>query len=133
MSQQPKKAALKAYFFCYLLRSLKPGHPNSTYIGFTVHPKRRIRQHNGEIKAGAYRVSEQCMLVYIILQAMRVCLACAAAVLFYHNKHILHERFAWTNCSILQCVVHHKNLAALVAAAADSYATLDYRLYIRQG
>ena len=43
------------YFHCYLLRSLAPGHPGSTYIGFTVHPTRRIRQHNGEITAGAYR------------------------------------------------------------------------------
>lgn len=42
--------------FCYLLRSLNPANPMSTYVGFTVNPKRRIRQHNGEIKAGARRV-----------------------------------------------------------------------------
>ena len=48
-------AAPMKYFHCYLLRSLSPGHPGSTYIGFTVHPTRRIRQHNGEITAGAYR------------------------------------------------------------------------------
>jgi structure-specific endonuclease subunit SLX1 len=74
MSQQPKKAAQRAHFFCYLLRSLKPGHPNSTYIGFTVHPKRRIRQHNGEIKAGAYRVSKRRIVCVYIMLTMLCCL-----------------------------------------------------------
>lgn len=40
-------------FCCYLLRSADPKHPGTTYIGFTTHPRRRIRQHNGEIRGGA--------------------------------------------------------------------------------
>lgn len=43
----------RAFCGCYLLRSLDPRHPATTYIGFTVNPLRRIRQHNGEIKGGA--------------------------------------------------------------------------------
>jgi hypothetical protein len=44
------------HFHCYLLRSLDPDHPLKTYIGFTTHPQRRIRQHNGILKnAGARR------------------------------------------------------------------------------
>lgn len=40
-------------YCCYLLRSVNPKHPLSTYIGFTTHPSRRLRQHNGEIVSGA--------------------------------------------------------------------------------
>lgn len=40
---------------CYLLRSLDPDHPLKTYIGFTTHPSRRIRQHNGILKNGGAR------------------------------------------------------------------------------
>ena len=47
------------FFMCYLLRSLNVKHPRSTYIGFTVHPKRRIRQHNGEISGGAFRTRKK--------------------------------------------------------------------------
>ncbi|CAN6203443.1 unnamed protein product [Urochloa humidicola] len=43
------------FFCCYLLRSLCPRSKSRTYIGFTVNPRRRIRQHNGEIASGASR------------------------------------------------------------------------------
>ena len=43
------------FFCCYLLRSLCPRSRSRTYIGFTVNPRRRIRQHNGEIASGAWR------------------------------------------------------------------------------
>tara|TARA_B100000795_G_scaffold70336_1_gene49245 strand:+ start:75 stop:1109 length:1035 start_codon:yes stop_codon:yes gene_type:complete len=45
----------KKFYHTYLLHSANPSNPLSTYIGFTTHPKRRLRQHNGEIKGGAYR------------------------------------------------------------------------------
>ncbi|XP_074581205.1 uncharacterized protein LOC141837726 [Curcuma longa] len=45
----------KGFFACYLLASLCPRHKGRTYIGFTVNPRRRIRQHNGEIRCGASR------------------------------------------------------------------------------
>lgn len=37
----------------YLLNSLNPAKKGRTYVGFTVNPERRLRQHNGEITAGA--------------------------------------------------------------------------------
>ncbi|KAJ1288669.1 hypothetical protein BS78_02G105400 [Paspalum vaginatum] len=48
-------AAAAGFFCCYLLRSLCPRSKSRTYIGFTVNPRRRIRQHNGEITSGAWR------------------------------------------------------------------------------
>ena len=51
-----KRVPRASHFHCYLLRSLDPRHPHKTYIGFTTDPKRRLRQHNGELKnGGAYR------------------------------------------------------------------------------
>eukprot|EP00249_Psilotum_nudum_P020754 c27833_g1_i2 orf=270-1952(+) len=47
------------FFSCYLLRSLSPRHKGCTYIGFTVNPRRRIRQHNGEIRCGAWRTKRK--------------------------------------------------------------------------
>ena len=43
------------HFHCYLLHSLHPRHPYKTYVGFTVDPHRRIRQHNGILKHGGAR------------------------------------------------------------------------------
>ena len=43
------------FFHCYCLTSYNPKHPYKTYVGFTTNPHRRLRQHNGEIKGGAWR------------------------------------------------------------------------------
>ncbi|CEM05557.1 unnamed protein product [Vitrella brassicaformis CCMP3155] len=40
-----------SFFGCYLINSVT--RKQTTYVGFTCNPGRRIRQHNGEIKAGA--------------------------------------------------------------------------------
>ncbi|GER50685.1 structure-specific endonuclease subunit SLX1 homolog [Striga asiatica] len=47
------------FFSCYLLTSLSPRFKGHTYIGFTVNPRRRIRQHNGEIVSGAWRTKKK--------------------------------------------------------------------------
>ncbi|SCV74406.1 BQ2448_6838 [Microbotryum intermedium] len=41
------------FYACYLLRSL--AQPNRTYIGSTPNPKRRLKQHNGLVKGGAFK------------------------------------------------------------------------------
>jgi structure-specific endonuclease subunit SLX1 len=40
-------------WYCYLLTNTYEPHKNRTYCGYTNNLKRRIRQHNGEIKGGA--------------------------------------------------------------------------------
>ena len=40
------------HYHCYLLRSMSPSFPGTTYIGFTTNPERRLRQHNGDLKHG---------------------------------------------------------------------------------
>eukprot|EP00878_Enallax_costatus_P036383 GHUV01040849.1.p1 GENE.GHUV01040849.1~~GHUV01040849.1.p1 ORF type:complete len:112 (+),score=15.18 GHUV01040849.1:180-515(+) len=60
---------LRSFYGCYLLRSLDPAARIRTYIGFTVNPRRRIRQHNGEISSGAWRTKrgrpwEMVLVVY---------------------------------------------------------------------
>lgn len=44
-----------AFIGCYLLASEAPGNAQRSYIGFTVDPARRLRQHNGELRGGARR------------------------------------------------------------------------------
>jgi predicted GIY-YIG superfamily endonuclease len=52
MSQDLSSLQSSQDFHCYLLRSKNPQHPCKSYVGFTVNPARRLRQHNGILKHG---------------------------------------------------------------------------------
>lgn len=41
------------FFGCYLVGSQNPAMKGRSYVGFTVNPPRRLRQHNGVLAAGA--------------------------------------------------------------------------------
>ncbi|MEW5305212.1 MAG: hypothetical protein WDW36_007769 [Sanguina aurantia] len=60
---------MREFFGCYLLKSQHPLARGRTYIGFTVNPRRRIRQHNGHLTCGAkqtrkYRPWEMTLVLY---------------------------------------------------------------------
>ncbi|WCJ34978.1 Structure-specific endonuclease subunit SLX1 [Euphorbia peplus] len=57
--QEHQSEETNGFYACYLLTSLCPRFKGHTYIGFTVNPKRRIRQHNGEITSGACRTKKR--------------------------------------------------------------------------
>lgn len=53
MYRRPTKMLSSPHYHCYLLRSLDPFHLRRTYIGYSINPERRIRQHNGLLRCGS--------------------------------------------------------------------------------
>ena len=50
---EPIETQPQQKWFCYLLRNKNLDYRNLTYNGSTNDPKRRLRQHNGELVGGA--------------------------------------------------------------------------------
>jgi len=60
------------FFGCYLLTSLKEKCQDHTYIGFTVNPPRRLKQHNGLLPHGAWKTSKK-RPWYVLINDRREC------------------------------------------------------------
>ena len=43
---------------CYLLESQHPERPGKSYIGYTTDPRRRVREHNGDLTGGASKTAK---------------------------------------------------------------------------
>lgn len=56
-------------YFCYLLNSRRTPTSKATYIGFSTQPIHRLRQHNGELVAGARKTSKYRPWIHIAIVA----------------------------------------------------------------
>jgi len=54
-------------YFCYLLTSKRTPTSKATYIGFSTQPIHRLRQHNGELVAGARKTSKYRPWVHVAI------------------------------------------------------------------
>lgn len=62
---------MKGDFYCYILRNSHEPDKNRTYNGFTNDPKKRIRQHNGELVGGARytkKFGNSCWEIYALVR-----------------------------------------------------------------
>ncbi|OMH83243.1 Structure-specific endonuclease subunit SLX1 [Zancudomyces culisetae] len=58
-SKEAERYEFPLFYCCYLLRSQAPRYTKHTYVGSTPNPIRRLRQHNGEISAGAWKTNKK--------------------------------------------------------------------------
>lgn len=58
LTNHKRQTSTNTTYCCYLIASLNPQYsPNKTYIGVTVNPSRRLRQHNRLRQGGAKRTA----------------------------------------------------------------------------
>ncbi|CAL8998861.1 unnamed protein product [Prunus brigantina] len=114
---EEKESEEGRFFACYLLTSRSPRYKGHTYIGFTVNPRRRIRQHNGEIGQGAWRTKRKRPWEMVL---------CIYG--FPTNVSALQFEWAWQNPTVSKAVrqaaASFKSLGGLVSKIKLAYTML---------
>ena len=72
--------------YCYIVRIKEK---ERTYVGYTIEPERRIKQHNGILKGGAKAtsISNQWQFLAIITSDSPLFTKCLALSIEWHLKH----------------------------------------------
>lgn len=91
---------IPAFYCCYLLRSTI--RHTSLYIGSTPNPRRRLAQHNGQVKGGAVRTSR------ISLRPWEM--TCVVAG-FPSNIAALQFEWAWQNAHLTRHIPHDERIS----------------------
>ena len=101
-------------YFCYLLTSLDPRCQNHTYVGFTVNPQRRLKQHNGELPRGAKRTTKK-RPWYVLMRES----GCQGAVVLLLYVAFAQQVFAWCSlfphvCFLICCLLYYREMVVTV-------------------
>jgi structure-specific endonuclease subunit SLX1 len=114
-SQSPSRTF--RFHGCYMLMSLKK--PERSYIGFTVNPIRRLRQHNGDLpRGGAYRTSRNRPWTMVVIVHG-----------FVANSQALQFEWAWQNPEKTKALrIHAGRPSALPPPKKARYPTPAQRI-----
>ncbi|VDN85609.1 unnamed protein product, partial [Brugia pahangi] len=88
--------------YCLLSRSPNRYFKNRCYIGYTVNPNRRIRQHNAGKEFGGYYCEKQCLRLFLIKDIFKLVYYCNLDMVciihgFPNSVSALRFEWAWQN------------------------------------